>query len=406
MRKTRLLALLAALTVSVTAFVSCGSDDSSSGAETTTTAAGTQAPAESTADSKAEPDASLARTGEIRSLTAAQLVAEIKTGWNLGNSLDAYGNKGVLSEIAWGNPKTTKDMIDAVKAKGFDLIRIPVTWGGHLGEGPDYTVDPEWFDRVQEVVNYAYDNGMYVIINSHHEEDWRIPDNKHIEAVDAEVKALWLQIAERFKDYGDHLIFEGLNEPRVKDGANEWNGGTKEGRECVNRLNKTFLDAVRSTGGNNTNRLLLLTTFASSCGTTAINAAEIPQDEHVGYSIHAYTPYAFTYNANESWELFTWDGSHDTEILGMLYNLKERFVDNGVPVIITEYGAVNKDGNDEEVAKWATCYLTTAKSVGIPCVWWDNGYYTTGNELFGIFNRKKCEWYSNTVADAIVGVYK
>ena len=405
MKNFRVLSFAAALLVSAAVLTSCGKAEGGSSSDTAESKAeSVSSAAEEQPQTAEKPD--LARSGDMRGMTPAELVADMKTGWNLGNTLDATGGAGVSSETSWGNPATTKEMIDAVKAGGFDMIRIPITWGGHMGAAPDYTVDEEWFGRVQEVVNYAYDNDMYVIINSHHEEDWRIPDNAHIDAVDEQVGALWGQIAERFKDYGDHLIFEGLNEPRVKNGTNEWNGGTEEGRRCLDRLNQTFVDAVRATGGNNESRLLLVTTFASSCVKAAINDVAIPDDKNIAFSIHAYTPYAFTYNANADWELFDWDGSHDGEIDNMFYDLKEAFLDKGIPVIITEYGAVNKDFNDEEIAKWLTHYLGTAKSLGIPCVWWDNGYYLSGNELFGLFDRKDCDWFSKTELDAIMKVYE
>ena len=402
MRSVKLTALFAAALIAVSAFTSCGDSNSSSAPSSSAAETVSSVTTEAEPSSEAEaPAADLARSGEVRDLSAAELVAEMTTGWNLGNSLDVFGKSGTAAEVAWGNPKTTKEMIDAVVGKGFDIIRVPVTWGDHVDE--QNKIDEAWMSRVQEVVNYVYDSGAYVILNSHHEEAWRITDNAHIEEVDKKTAEIWAQIAERFKDYGDHLIFEGLNEPRVKGSKEEWTGGTEEGRACVNRLNKTFIDTVRATGGNNQNRLLLLTTYASACSSKAIKDAELPTgDKHLGFSIHAYTPYAFTYKSGESWELFKWDGSHDSEILGMMYDLKETFIDNGFPVIITEYGAVNKDGNDEEVAKWAASYLETAKTVGIPCVWWDNGYYTSGNELFGIFNRKTCQWYTETVVDTLI----
>ncbi|WP_242840781.1 glycoside hydrolase family 5 protein [Butyrivibrio proteoclasticus] len=344
----------------------------------------------------------------MRDITPTELVAEMTTGWNLGNTFDAWSEgKGSLSdETSWGNPKTTKEMIDAVKDKGFNTIRIPVTWAGHMGSAPDYTVDEEWIERVEEVVNYCLDDGMYVILNSHHEESWRIPDNAHIDAVDEQHRALWTQIATHFEKYGDHLIFEGLNEPRVKGGENEWNGGTSEGRQCLDRLNQSFVDVVRATGGNNEKRLLLITSFASSASTTTIACLKIPEDDHLGVSIHAYTPYQFTYHTGDASEQFVWDGSAKMDIINVMSDLKRFFIDKGIPVILTEYGAVDKDKNNEEVCKWVTEYLTRAKNVGIPCVWWDNGLYNTGNEYFSIFNRRELTWYREDVADTIVGMYK
>jgi endoglucanase len=340
----------------------------------------------------------------MRDITPKDLVSEMTTGWNLGNTFDSWGGSGLSDETYWGNPKTTKEMIDAVHDKGFNSIRIPVTWYDHMGAAPEYTVDEAWMDRVEEVVNYALDDGMYVIINSHHEEEWRIPDNAHIDAVDEQVKVLWVQIAERFEKYGDHLIFEGLNEPRVKGGQDEWNGGTQEVRECVNRLNQTFIDAVRSTGGNNEKRLVLITTVADSPVKPAINGLTIPNDEHMAVAIHAYTPYDFTFKSDNSYD--TWDGSHKADIDYMFADLRNKFISKGIPVLMTEYGAVNKDGNEDEVCKWVTYYLTKAKELGIPCFWWDNGQFNAGNEFFGIFNRNTLSWEREKVADAIVEVYK
>ncbi len=354
---------------------------------------------------EASEEAASAGGNEMRDLTPAELIAEMNTGWNLGNSLDAYDGTGLDTETSWGNPATTKEMIDTISGRGFNVIRIPVTWGPHMGAAPDYTVDEEWMNRVQEVVDYAIDDGMFVILDSHHEEAWRIPDDAHIEAVSAQHIALWTQIAERFKDYGDHLIFDGLNEPRVKDGPNEWSGGTSEGRACLTRLNQEFVDAVRATGGNNEKRLLLITSFASSAVIQTIGSLKIPEDDHIAVSIHAYTPYGFTYKVDADWALSEWDGSHNYEIDKVMNDLKRIFLDKGVPVLITEYGAQNKDGNDEEVAKWVTHYLEEAKENGIVCVWWDNGCYTDGNEQFAIFNRHDCTWYSEPVVDAIMAVY-
>lgn len=417
MKFRRITALIAAAVMSAS-LAACGSGDSSSSSQAAASAAESKTSAESTVSSSAEaaspadtsaaqsgPTAEeLARSGEVRDIPAKDLVAEMKAGWNLGNTLDATSGNTVESETSWGNPRVTKEMIDGVRTKGFDIIRIPVTWGNHVDES--YNIDTAWLNRVQEIVNYAYDEGMYVIINSHHEEDWRIPDNAHIEKSDQENAAIWKQVAERFKDYGDHLVFEGLNEPRIKGSKNEWTGGEEESRKCVDRMNKTFVDTVRATGGNNQNRLLLITTYASSCESTATKNVELIDDKHLGFSIHAYTPYAFTYAPGESWELFTWDGSRDGDILNMLFELKNIFADKGYPVIITEYGAVNKNGNDAEVAKWATYYVGTAKKAGIPCVWWDNGYYFSGNELFGIYDRSNYRWFSEEVADAIINASK
>ena len=179
-----------------------------------------------------------------------ELSKGITIGWNLGNSLDATGS-GMNSETSWGNPKTTKSLILKVKEAGFNAVRIPTTWFNHSDS--ELNVDSAWFDRVQEVVDYAYDEGMYVILNAHHE-DWYDPYESNLTNARRKMKNLWTQIANRFKDYGERLIFEGMNEPRWRSTNWEWNGGNSEGRSAVNKLNECFVKAVRATGGNNSYR--------------------------------------------------------------------------------------------------------------------------------------------------------
>lgn len=353
---------------------------------------------------KEEPDTR--PLGEMRGLTSAELIAEMGTGWNLGNTMDSEEG----GETGWGNPVTTKEMIDEVRRAGFDTLRIPTTWKNSMGEAPGYTVDAEWLKRLEEIIGYALENDMYVIINTHHDTNWIKPRYEDIENVKVQFAALWTQIAEYFKDYGDHLIFEGLNEPRIVGGANEWNGGTEEGRDCLNQLNDVFVETVRKTGGNNEKRTLLITTFAAQPAASAVNALTVPDDKYVGVSIHAYTPYRFTYDSvGESWNTAVFDESCAAEINSLFESLNEVFVSKGIPVIITEYGSVSKMidkdwniSNNDEVAKWAAHYIGTAENYGIPCVWWDNGYHKSGNELFGIFNRRELTWYEPEIVEAIM----
>lgn len=354
--------------------------------------------------SKKEPDTR--PLGEMRGISASELIAEMGAGWNLGNTMDSEEG----GETGWGNPVTTKEMIDEVHRAGFDTLRIPTTWKNSMGAAPDYTVDSEWLKRLEEIIGYALENDMYVILNTHHDTDWIKPQYEGLEDVKVQFAALWTQIAEYFKDYGDHLIFEGLNEPRIVGGANEWNGGTEEGRDCLNQLNGVFVETVRKTGGNNETRTLLITTFAAQPAASAINALTVPDDKYVGVSIHAYTPYRFTYDSvGESWNTAVFDDSCAAEIDAVFASLNEVFTGKGIPVIITEYGSVSKMidktwyiSNTDEVAKWAKHYVSAAEKYGIPCVWWDNGYHTSGNELFGIFNRRELTWYEPEVVTAIM----
>ena len=332
-----------------------------------------------------------------------ELFSHINIGWNLGNTLDAHGAGNSLNaETYWGNPKTTQEMIDAIAAQGFKAVRIPVTFAEHLGKAPDYVINEKWLDRVQEIVDYALNAGLYVMIDTHHEPDfWLKPTADKEEAVTKELTAIWTQVAERFKDYDERLMFEGMNEPRNKGTAEEWNGGTKQEREIINRMNQAFVDAVRSTGGNNEKRILILCTYGNNAGYTAIQDFKVPEDNYIAVAVHMYTPYYFTYAGTDASFYDTWDGSQRASIVNTLKQLNNFFLKKDVPVIVTEFGAVNK-GNSEEVIKWAADYLGAMNDCGIKCFWWDNGCFNTTGENFGIFNRKTLDWYDKNLADALI----
>ncbi len=320
----------------------------------------------------------------MNDISPMELVKEMRIGWNLGNTLDATGSSvGVNTEMAWGNPKTTQEMIDAIIDQGFNVIRIPVSWGGHMGGAPEYNILPAWMDRVQEVVDYAYNRGVYVIVNIHHEE-WHFPSEENKDAAAEQLAALWTAIATRFRDYDEHLIFEGMNEPRKIGTSVEWNGGDQEGRDVVNYLDQVFVDAVRATGGNNTIRNLMVPGYAASSSDTALKGIVLPQDDHLIVSVHAYSPYDFALNTSGR---STWD--NDTRDIDHLMELAdELFLSKGVPVIIGEFGAMNKD-NEAERVQWAEYYVGKAREYGIPCIWWDNNAFEGDGENFGLFNRRE-----------------
>lgn len=336
------------------------------------------------------------------------MFADMSSGWNLGNSLDAHGaGNSNSAETNWGNPKTTKEMIDAVVDKGFNVIRIPITWGEHVSAAPEYAINPDWMDRVEEVVNYAMDRDVYVIIDTHHEENYWMStetDPAHADAVKAELVAIWEQVSERFKDYNEKLIFEGMNEPRLVGSAAEWNGGTPEERVLINEWNQAFVDTVRASGGNNETRCLIICPYGTSANMKAIKELEIPEDNHIAVAVHMYTPYEFTYiQENKGADVSVWDGSAKATIANSVKYLKQTLIDKEVPVIITEYGAQNKD-NREDINNWVTDYLGYMTKAGIPCIWWDNGTYNTAGEKFAIFNRHDCTWYAESTADTIIKV--
>ncbi len=332
-------------------------------------------------------------------VSPADMVADMRVGWNLGNTLDAEGS-GLSSETCWGNPKTTKEMIDAIVDAGFNVIRIPVTWEGHFGSAPDYKIDEAWMNRVQEVVDYAFERDVYVIINCHHE-DWHFPSEKNKEQASTILQALWTQIAEHFRDYDEKLIFEGLNEPRKKGTNMEWNGGDYEGKQVVNHFAKVFVETVRATGGNNTIRNLMVTGYAASNNKDTLKALRWPKDSHIIVSVHAYTPYDFSLNTTGTSE---WDIEKDTKDIDyLMQTIDEVFLQKGTPVIIGEFGALNKE-NEAERVEWVTYYLTKAKEIGVPCIWWDNGSFQGSGENFGLLNRKELTYPYPDLLKAIMDV--
>ena len=341
--------------------------------------------------------------------TAKEVVKDMGVGWNLGNSLDStgdwLGNNGdpTSYETAWGNPKTTKAMINKIKEAGFKTVRIPVSWGQHMGSASSYTVDEAWMDRVQEVVDYCIDNGLYVVLNTHHD-DWIVPTNSKKSEVEPKLKKLWTQIATRFKNYDDKLIFETLNEPRVKGSAEEWSGGTSETRAVVNSYNKVALEAIRNTGGNNAKRAVMMPTNGASGTDAAINDMVVPNDGNVIVAIHAYSPYNFAMNASGT---SSWNSSTDkAELEAEFDRYYNKFVAKGIPVVIGEFGSINK-GNNSARVQHAKDYIEVATKRNIPCIWWDNNQSKVNEgETFGIFNRNNLTWYHEDIQKALISTYK
>ena len=362
-------------------------------------------PGRVTEEETSEPEKETEDMTEIkpfRDITATELVGELRTGWNLGNTLDATGSGGAaaLAETAWGNPLTKEEMIKAVRDQGFNTIRIPVTWQGFTGGAPNYNINPAYLKRVKTVVDYAIDNGMYVILNTHHEE-WVTLYNSTYEEESAHLTGLWTNIANEFKGYDEHLIFEGLNEPRRQNTSIEWTGGDEESRNCVNKLNQDFVNAVRATGGNNEKRLLMIPGYAASSSDVVLKSIKIPNDPMIAVSVHAYAPYNFALNTNgtKEWSASKSNDTHDIDHL--METLDSLFLSNDIPVIIGEVGAMNKD-NEATRAEWATYYYGKATEYGIPMIWWDNNAFSGNGENFGLFNRKEMSWPYPDLVKAIM----
>lgn len=314
------------------------------------------------------------------------IIKDLRVGISIGNTLDSFDKAIKISdppektETAWFNPVITQELVDAYIAAGFNIIRIPVTWTGHFGDAPDFTIESSWLNRVKEVVDYAYKRNIYVILNLHHE-DWNYPYYDNEEHACLIMTALWSQLAAEFAGYDEHLVFEGQNEPRKIGTPLEWNGGDEEGWEVVNSTNSAFVKAVRGGTGYNKTRYLMIPGYAANC-TIGIKHIEIPDDDRIIVSVHAYEPYDFALNTHgrDKWE-------HDTVMIDSLMNeLKTRFTDNGIPVIMGEFGAMSKN-NEDDRAEWVEYYLRAAAKAGVRCLWWDNGLFEGEGERFGLIDR-------------------
>jgi len=329
-------------------------------------------------------------------------------GWNIGNTLDAVlsATSSVsvsIQETAWGNPITSREMIELLHDSGFRTLRIPITWQRFIGPAPDYIIDMAIINRVQEIVDWAFEFDMYVIINTHHE-SWNFPSADNKAAVNI-LTALWHQVASHFAGYSEKLIFENMNEPRLFGTGFEWTGGTPEARSVINGWNFVFMNVVRATGYNNEKRFLLIPTHAASAEHAPIEDMWTPRnDERVMVSVHAYTPYDLVLNTRNARNTFDPDNPADTRDIDALFErLNNRFIKQGIAVVMGETGMLNKDENHEDRARWAEYYTSVAASIGIPCIWWDNGIRaTTNNEAFGLMHRQIPTWHFPEIVEAFV----
>ena len=352
--------------------------------------AGCAAPAEEATEPTTLETTEATTEAPGNTMTGEELMKELKIGWNLGNTFDAPDG-----ETTWGNPVTTPELLQYVKELGFNTIRIPISWHKHVSEGPEYIIDETWLRRIETVVNQALDAGLYVIINSHHDNDIYMPRPDNAEQATTYLTAIWAQIAERFKDADYRLIFQCMNEPRVTGAYYEWWVDTKNEAcmaavEVVNTLNQAVVDTIRATGGNNRDRYIIVSPYAGNSTAVRLSSFRLPEDPagKLIVSVHAYTPYDLCLNTDPAKNTFSPAG--EGEIKSMMAGLNRMYIQKGIPVIIDEMGCVNKD-NPEVRYEWARTYISLAKEYGMPCVWWDNGVLTVGTESFAIINRRNLE---------------
>ena len=349
----------------------------------------------------------------LKSADTEAILEDMGLGWNLGNSLDATGGSGLDTETSWSNPKTTQALIDKVKSLGFNTVRVPVSWGKHVS-GDNYTIDSAWLARVKEVVDYCYKNDMYVILNIHHDTKSSAsasgagyyPRSSAFSSSEKFVTSVWSQMAEYFKDYDYHLIFETLNEPRLIGTGYEWwfskwniPSEVKDAIDCINKLNQKAVDTIRNTGSNNRGRLIMCPGYDASIDGATVSGFKLPTDisgnkNRIALSVHAYSPYNFAMNVG-SGSTSTYTSSIKNELQDLFSTLKSNFRDKGIPVVIGEFGSTDKNNTAERV-KWATDYTALAKKNNIPCVLWDNNAFAVYNgsnivlnsEYHGYINRK------------------
>ena len=348
--------------------------------------------------------------------TAVEIAANIGMGWNIGNTLEAIGG-----ETAWGNPEVTKALIDLVKQSGFTAVRIPSAWDQYLSDTENAKIKTEWLDRVKEVVQYCVDNDLYVVLNIHWDGGW-LENNVNeasAEQVNAKQKAFWEQIATHLRDFDEHLLFASANEPNVEDAAQ---------MTVLNSYHQTFVDAVRSTGGRNAYRTLVVQGPTTDIEKTDNLMNSLPTDtvaDRMMAEVHYYTPYQFclmTEDANWGNMFYYWgEGYHsmtdtsrnatwgeEADLISLFQSMKTKFVDQGIPVILGEFAAIRRTsltGDDLQLhldsrAYYLKTVVKEAKANGLLPFYWDAG--GLGDTGSGLFDRSDNTVFDQQALDALL----
>lgn len=365
-------------------------------------------------------------TTSFEDLNQSQIVEAMGPGWNLGNQLESVTDN-VPEETNWGNPVITEKLIQSVKAAGFKSIRIPVSYFAKIDDDKDYTIDSKCLDRVQEVVDYCIKNDLYAVINIHGDGyntidgGWLLCNGKNQTEIKKKYKKVWKQIAERFKNYDEHLLFESMNEEF--DGS--YSEPNKEYYQNINDYNQIFVDTVRKTGDNNTKRWLIIPGWNTNIDYTAGDYGfKLPTDQYrnksidkeeqrIMISVHYYSPWDFC--GGENCVITQWGNEADdpsktsttcdeTYMKNQLNLMKTTFADKGYPVFIGEYGSIDKTSYDSENeyyrAYFARKLCQLSRKNGCIPMYWDNGY--NGVHGFGLFDRTTCEVTQPVIIDAIM----
>lgn len=345
----------------------------------------------------------------IKQTESVEFAANLGRGWNLGGALcccyytlDPSVMCGVETEVdAGGSVYTTKEVFEKVKEAGFGFVRIPVTWKNHFKMEPGYEIDKAWMNRVQQVVDWALECDLKVILNTHHDSttggdwnSWYIADMAHYDTTRDILTSLWSQISERFKYYDNNLIFETLNEPGYA-GAKYGGHGNDESRYVLGKLNLDALAAIRAAGGENENRFVLIATHGAVDGYETNSALVLPDDPHVLVSIHPYVGAS--------------DKMHDIKVWHRFLMAQKFFLNKGYGVVMTEFGDVTSDvanhykpyeEGDENINALVESYkfyVNLSDKFGIPVCLWDD------DQGMGLFSRGTLTWRYPSVVNALTG---
>ncbi|MDQ6422880.1 cellulase family glycosylhydrolase [Paenibacillus sp. LHD-117] len=323
-------------------------------------------------------------------LSMQHYVEAMQPGWNLGNTFEASGG-----ETSWGNPETTEELINHIASIGYKSIRIPITWNHRTGAAPEHAIQPEFLARMHEVVDWALDANLRVIINLHHDSHWIMPMTEHPDAVMTKFSAIWAQIADSFKHYPSDLSFEGLNEPRFSE---DWGKDSPDYFAMLDSLYVSFHDIVRQSGGHNATRPLILSTLTGSPAQARLDElyrtiAKL-DDPHLIATIHYYGLYPFSVNLG-GYTAFNDEVRMD--IVQAFDRTHASFTARGIPVIVGEFGLLGFDkfidtiqqGEKLKFMEFTTYY---AKEKGFTHMLWDNGQH---------MDRRKLSWFDEELGNLL-----
>ena len=348
------------------------------------------------------------KNGNMRDITTMELVRDMGIGINLGNTFESCGDWIDSSsvenyETGWGSPVITEDIIKGYADEGFGVLRVPVAWSNMMGE--DYTINADYLARVHEVIDWALEDDLYVIMNIHWDGGWweDFPNDK--DECMTKYTRIWEQLCDEFKSYGDKLMFESLNEEGCwNDVWNRYGGedGKEEAYALLNEINQQFVDTVRSSGGNNDERHLLIAGYATDVELTCDELFEMPEDkaDRCAVSVHYYTPSTFCILEKDAdWGKAkpTWGSPTDYAQLEKYMNmLEERFIDNGIPVIIGEYGVATGNKTEETVREFLSAVCEAAYSRQMCPVLWD--------VTDAFYSREDCKMIDTQLRDELMAV--